>query len=194
MMFSSSALLGCQNGAGTVTYTVSASSKSCWEVIFQCQDRQLTVAPDRSRTYWTHYSLFAYVSVTGIQVSMYRVYKSLELNIWSTTRCFVAISPIKLHAPTARCVSINIPSTFLKPIRKGLVLFRKHLQNQVVSCDFMPIHTFSLALSLCVYDSIHSCSELSYLSTRWVTVWVNMWHMDGLQTFPPTVWYLHLDY
>lgn len=133
MMFSSSALLGCQNGAGTVTYTVSASSKSCWEVIFQCQDRQLTVAPDRSRTHWTHYSLFAYVSVTEIQVSMYRVYKSLELNIWSTTRCFVTISPIKLHAPTAGCVSINIPSTFLKQIRKWLVLFRKHLQNQVVS-------------------------------------------------------------
>lgn len=119
------------------------------------------MAPDRSRTHWTHYSLFAYVSVTEIQVSMYCVYKSLELNIWSTAWCFVSISPIKLHDPTARCVSINIQSTFLKQIRKRFFFIRKHFQNPVVNHSLCQ-STLNLVLSLNVDNFIHSFSELSY--------------------------------
>lgn len=174
-MFSSSAVLGCQNGAGTVTHTVSASSKSCWEVIFQCQDRQCTVAPDRSRTYWTHYSVCICLRHRNPSQHVPCVQKSWA-HIWSSSQCFVTISPIKLHRPTAKSVSVNEHSTLFKQIRKSFGSLNIYWSCELYS---MSIYTSSLYL---------------YLSTRWVAVCVNMWHMDGLQVHSSTGGYFHLDY
>lgn len=79
-MFSFSAVLGCQDGAGTVTLTLTLTYPP------NLAERSFfSVKTDNSLWHQIDSGhigliiLFAYVSVTEIQVSMFRVYKSLEL-------------------------------------------------------------------------------------------------------------------
>lgn len=82
MTLFSPTLLGCQRGAGdchTQQGPLLLQILLRW-VIFQCQDRRFTLAPDRSRTRWTHYSLFA--CVASFRITSRRVQKAWAENLW----------------------------------------------------------------------------------------------------------------